>query len=82
MRRGRALLVCLSALAGMTGPAAAEKPKVEYASCTRGRRISAVSRVRGPRRFCMRGVARPDPGVAPGGVVVILGRTAGTASGS
>ncbi len=81
MRRGRALLACLPALAWMTGSAAAEKPRVDYRvvygrAKDLGRQLESAGR----DGYACAAVARPDPGAAPPGVVVVLARPAGTPS--
>jgi hypothetical protein len=80
MRTARALVVCLPVLAGMLQPALAEKPRLEYRAVHApardlGRRLEAAGR----EGFSCMAVARPDPGAAPPGVVVLLGRAVGGA---
>lgn len=80
MRTARAIVVCLPVLAGTLQPAFAEKPRLEYRvvyapARDLGRRLEAAGR----EGYACVGVARPDPGAAPPGVVVLLGRAVGGA---
>src|SRR5262249_40042002 len=77
MKHRGTILVCLAALLGAAS-APAEKPKAEYRvvfapARDLGRQLEAA----GKAGFACIALARPDPGVGPGGVVAILGRSVG-----
>ncbi len=77
MRSRLALLVCMSALAGASLPAAAAEVRLQYrvvyaTAKDLGRQLESA----GKEGFACLAVARPDPAVAVPGVVVLLGRTA------
>ena len=81
MRRRCALLACLPALVGAAAAAPAETPRGEYRvvyapARDLGRRLESAAK----EGYACVAVARPDPGVAPGGAVVIVGRSAGSAA--